>query len=507
MTEVFTPNAAAERSNVQATIDYDTAVADRDAKALLTIATNNVGTPIADIAVQTAQNITAKKQDFDEKIGGIEKKGGANTPEGRKEIANVWRKTSDNPQWGTALIHVLMGDKTGALKQITGGDISERIVFDNEGNMLRKRVNAVGETLDVVDLKNNRLVMPQEYDQRKIGFSTLAETLAGKTQAIDYESRAKSLNENRTINNAWAAKFPELGQKYQEIESNLSQIQARKGEIPADLYAKLIKFTSQSQGQAASQNANNTVLNQWNQGAGVRAGEQISKSLTGQLGLEGVWSFNGKGGIVNDKGQTKSFSELQQAQNSNSIASENTKNFNQTKADILKEAQIGRLDQNLQKLLLRSLELSDTIGRDVLDLSSKVGTPSFISLPAAFSVENKLAQGRAQALQGMFSAEAMNEFQEYYKDSIKNYSPGQLPQQNELEANFVKTRRYKDLQSKYATQIKNVINEATPDKPAEAKSKEPVAPKTKIPEGYKRVGRTPDGKAVYRTPDGKQVTE
>ena len=508
MAEVFTPQAPADRLEAERAIAFDEAVKNRDEKGLLKIAVDSSGTPMSNTAIEAATKIGANKQQFVKVIEPLEKKGGIATPEGRQEVVNIWKSTIDNPQWGTALIKYILGDKEGAARQITGGDVKETTVFDNNGIQLRKRVNALGETLDVIDLKTGKPVLPEEYNDRKIGFSTYGETLAGKISDIDIKARTEALVANQEKNNAWAAKFPVLGEQYQEIHDNLMEFQNRKGDIPAELFSRIMRFNTQAQGNSASESETNSVLDQLSKNAGFRNGEQVSKSIASQLGLEGVWTFNGKGGVTNDKGDTKNLGELQQKNSSKNINKERTENFNSIKSDILKSEQLKGASGDLQAKLLRSLELSDSIAKTTSELSRK-GTPTFLSLPAAFNIENKLSQGRAQALQGMFSAEAMNEFKVFYDKAIKNYGPSQRPEPNELEANFVKTEAYKALQSKYGARIKDVMNEARSEPPSTpaTPSKAAARPPTPIPKGYTKIGKTPEGKDVYRTPEGKQVVE
>lgn len=516
----FAPTSGTDRNDAENIVKFDSAVASRDPKALVQVAQNSFGTPMAETALQTAQLIDNRQKEFANTLAPLEAKGGASTPEGRQEVVKIWKNTAENPQWGTALVKYLLGDKEGAAKQITGGNVEEKIVFDVNGNQLQKRVNSLGETLGVIDLKTGKPVLPEEYADRKVGFGTFAETMGGKMAAIDADKRANALAENQKTNNAWSARMPVLGQQFAEIHDNLMELQSKKGDIPADIFARLMRFNTQAQGSSASQSEANSTLDQLSKNSGFRSGEQISKGLSSQLGLEGVWTFNGKGGITNDKGETKSLGELQQKNSSANKSNEQTQNFNSLKTDILKSEQLRGMDPTLQAKLLRTLELSQNIAKETGDLTSKVGAPSFLSLPAAFNIENKYAQARAQSLQGMFSAEAMNEFKKYYDDAIKNYKPGQLPEPNELEANFVKTGIYKSLQNKYAIKIKDTMNEVRSEAPSKTEAvpapKAPVAapkatvgkaPPTSIPAGYTRIGKTREGKAIYRTPDNKQVVE
>jgi len=190
--------------------------------------------------------------------------------------------------------------------------------------------------------------------------------------------------------------------------------------------------------------------------------------------LEGVWSFNGKGGVTNDKGESKSFSELEQKQNTNNVSAENTKRFDQTQESAMKYAKINGLSDEATTRLLRTIQLSHQIGQDQLELTNKIGKPMIVSLPGAFNIEDKQGQGRAQALQGMYNNEVMQAYRDWSNKEMVNYNKLKaIPDPAVLEANFVKSPQYQELKNKYAQQIQGVYNEsfvkpqpAAPAKPA-----------------------------------------
>jgi hypothetical protein len=238
-------------------------------------------------------------------------------------------------------------------------------------------------------------------------------------------------------------------------------------------------------GATAAQSNNKSLLNQFQKGVGFREGEQVSKSVASQFGLPaGTWSFNGKGGVTNEKGETKSFSDLEQAQNTNNVSQENTKNFNQTQADLLKFLKTSKLNDADQTQLLRALELSRDIGREQLELVNKHGTPTFLTLPSAFNLEDQYSRGRVQSLQGASNAEVMDAFTKFYNKAIQNYGPGQAPKPNEIETAFSNSEEYKNIQAKFLGMTKEILSEprkfessATPEKPVAPKPKTAVAPR------------------------------
>jgi hypothetical protein len=485
------PNAPVAQQNVApappappATPDekYETAVANRDSSALVNLAKETVGTPLSQISLFSANNINSKLQEFDSLTSKIAAAGGAGTPEGRLAVADTWKTVKDNPQWGDALLRYVLGDKQGAAKMITGGDVTTRITFDKQGKQIKEQINALGEKVDVIDLETGKPIGMADYAKRGGGLPAWENTLGNLLEKENLKTNITKLNENVERNNAWSAKTSALTPKYTELSDIFTSLKNK--DIAPDALAKVFQFANQSMGATAAQSSNKSNLSQFQKGVGVREGEIVDKQITSGLGLPGVWKFDGKGGIRNETGTTKSFSELEQAQNTNNVSQENTKNFNQTQADLLKFLKTSKLNDADQTQLLRALELSRDIGREQLELVNKHGTPTFLTLPSAFNLEDQYSRGRVQALQGASNAEVMDAFSKFYNKSIQNYGPGQAPKPNEIENAFANSDEYKAIQAKYLGQTKEILSEprkfessATPEKPVAPKPKTAVAPR------------------------------
>jgi len=419
--EAVNPNAPVAQQDVApappappATPDekYETAVANRDSSALVNLAKETVGTPLSQISLFSANNINSKLQEFDSLTSKIAAAGGAGTPEGRMAVADTWKTVKDNPQWGDALLRYVLGDKQGAAKMITGGDVTTRITFDKQGKQIKEQVNALGEKVDVIDLETGKPIGMADYAKRGGGLPAWENTLGNLLEKENLKTNIVKLNENVERNNAWSAKTSALTPKYTELGDIFTSLKNK--DISAEALAKVFQFANQSMGATAAQSNNKSLLNQFQKGVGFREGEQVSKSVASQFGLPaGTWSFNGKGGVTNEKGETKSFSDLEQAQNTNNVSQENTKNFNQTQADLLKFLKTSKLNDADQTQLLRALELSRDIGREQLELVNKHGTPTFLTLPSAFNLEDQYSRGRVQSLQGASNAEVMDAFTKF----------------------------------------------------------------------------------------------
>ena len=142
--EAVMPNAPVAQPDVApappATPDqkYEVAVANRDPNALVSLAKETIGTPLSPISLYAADSINKKAQEFDALTSKIAQAGGAGTPEGRMAVADTWKTVKDNPQWGDALLRYVLGDKQGAARMITGGDITTRITFDKYGKQIKE---------------------------------------------------------------------------------------------------------------------------------------------------------------------------------------------------------------------------------------------------------------------------------------------------------------------------------------------------------------------------------
>ena len=125
---------------------------------------------------------------------------------------------------------------------------------------------------------------------------------------------------------------------------------------------------------------------------------------------------------------------------------------------------------------MRALELSRDIGREQIELVGKHGTPTFLTLPSAFNIEDQYSRGRVQALQGASNAEVMDAFTKFYNKAIQNYGPGQAPKPNEIENAFTNSEEYKNIQAKYLGMTKEILSEPRKFE-SSAKVEKPVAPK------------------------------
>lgn len=474
--------APAITPNTDPSVKYDSAVAARDPKQLYGIAQEHAGTPLGDAAVHAAGIITDTSAKFKEVFDPITKAGGAGTPAGNLAIVNQWKTNADDPKWGTALLKWAMGDKAGAALQITGGDVKDNITFDNSGKRILEKVNALGQRQSVTDLATGQPISPEEYQQRGGGFSSWENTLAGKRTTEIQNSNVKALQKSNEVNNAWAATIAGQSGSIDELNSHLDRLAI---DLPATQNSEILKFVSNSMGRANSNSKNKSMLDQWTQGSGFTVGQTVDKSVASGMGLEGVWHFDGKGGISDSNGNHKDFGQLAMRNTAESSSAENTANYQQTQANLMQYAKTAHLSDTDVTKMQRALEIAHQIGNENLAMTSQYGKPLFLSLPGASSIMDKQGQIKAQALQMKFNADAMPLYQEYARQSAKDHEAiNQAPNPNEMESGFTRTPEYKALKQKYAAQIENIYKntyvnpnipmpEETPAKTA------PVKPKAK----------------------------
>lgn len=506
---------------------YNEAVANRDVKALTSIAKDTVGTPASEIAINAAKIIKRNTEEFGKMVEPLEKSGGPNTPEGRLKAVELFKTTADNPRWGTALIKYILGDQAGAVKQITGGDVTKKITYTNNGDQIEETVNQLGEALSYLDRKTGRNITKEEYAQRVGGISSWDNTLEGKSQTLLRTKSTEALAKDEESSNHWFGLTQAHKPAWQEIYNTLRQY---KTDIPSDLYNKIIRSTASSLGQASSSSRGSQILDQLNKTVTQGENTQVSQELASALGFEkGVNVFvRGKKLVSADGKISKEIGALQQTLSSANVSNEAQNNASMTRDSILEAEKLKQLSPEAAQRLKRVIEVSQQIGKETLDAVEKYGKPSFISLPTAANIENKQAQVLAQALQGMHNAEQMGSYIQYRRDALEGYkSANQVPLPGAIAAGYARTPLYQDLRTFFADNIEKVMGEryepqtkqpakasggAAKPPAAQPGARQPAAAQQALPRGVPAGStlsnlRTPDGRKLWRDPQGNLHTE
>ena len=444
---------------------YNDAVDNRDKQGLLELVKKDPNSEMGQVALNAIRTQVVGETKLAALTDPVEKAGGVNTPEGRIAAQKTFETVKDHPQYGTALVRWIMGDKIGASNMLTGGDNTNSVVWDAEGNPYTKTTNALGQIVGIVDDKNQPLSM-QDVKDRKISYGSYQDTIAGKNKAASQDLYVKKFAEATQADNAWSQFTASSAQKAQRIQDNIAPIY----EIDKKLFNDVTGIITQSIGNGASSSAGTSILKNWQKGEGVRAGEQISKEAQSGLSLAGMWKFDGKGGIINDKNETKTFAELEQNQSTTNLAKENSNNIQQTQKSILEKEALGQLSHENAAKLLDALKSSQEIMNEQADVLKNHGRPAFVSLPSGFGIEDKVSQWEAQTHQIQYSKEVMEAFQDWKKNAMVQYNKtGMYPAPQELEAEFIKSGEYKRLQNEYSAKIQGALNKSRGQPTAEAK--------------------------------------
>ena len=438
---------------------YDEAVANRDVNALRQVAKDNIDTPASGTLLRAAKIIERNQAEFQRLVEPIEKSGGVGTPQGNIQVASQFETVADRPQWGTALLKYVMGDKAGAVKQITGGDIKTKITYDNDGNQIEEKFNELGEPVSYYDRNSKRFIDKEEYAKRAGGISSWANTLYGMTEA---ERRKQNLNvsqQEEAQTNHWFSMTQNHVGLWRQINGVLSQM---KSDLPPDLYNKIIETTTSSAGTASSKSKSESIFKQLSEAASKGDGFKISDTLAAELGARGkVLHVKGDRVVSTDGSFNESITNLQNRQSTESINAEATNNAAKTRESILTAQRLGKLDEASANKLLYVLDASQRIGKETADAVDKYGRPAFISLPSTSSIVDKQSQMMAQALQGMHNAEQMMVYKNYRDNAMQGYrQANQLPSPGEIAAGYARTLGFKELQNAYANDIGAVLSQS-----------------------------------------------
>ena len=440
---------------------YDDAVANRDVNALKQGAKDNIDNPASGTFLRAAQIIERNNKEFSNLVAPIDKKGGALTPEGRMEIVAQFESTADRPQWGTALLKYVMGDKAGAVKQITGGDIKTRITYDNDGNQIEEKFNELGEPLSYFDRNSKRFISKEEYAKRAGGISSWANTLYGQTEAERRKQNLEVAQKEDAQTNHWFAATQGWARTQKQMLDILRDPRM-KSDVMRPLYNQIIESVTSSMGTASSKSKSDSILRQLGEAASRGEGFKISDTLAADLGAKGkILHVRGDRIVSTDGKFDESINKLSQKQSSESMNNEATQNASKTIASILEARRNGLLDDEGVNKLKFVVDSSQRMGREMAESEQKYGKPAFISLPATSSFVDRQANMMAQLLQNQHNAEQMMVYKNFRDKAMQGYrETNQLPSPGEVAAGYARTPGFRELQNLYANDIGAVLSQS-----------------------------------------------
>ena len=439
----------------------DAAIENRDVPMLTQIAKDNIGTPASDVAMRLAKTIEEGQTKFKELIDPIEKAGGVGTRGGNLKVASTFETVVDNPKYGQALIKYVLGDKMGAVKQITGGDVTKKITYDNGGDQIEEAHNALGEAVYYFDPKLNRNISKEEYAQRVGGISAWENTLKGKTDTLTRAESTKLFVPEEQQANTWY----QLTQSHKPLlQENFNTLKTYGTDLDSKLYNQIVGSVSQSLGQTNASSKNKSVLNQLTDaianGKSVKVDNNMASSLRLDPKLIGTTlEVKGNQLVSSDNSFKIDASKLRSLQETDNVSAEATKNAAQTMASIAEAERLKQINPVAAQKLRRVIENSQQMGREMSDAVDKHGKPAFISLPTSASFVDKQAQTLAQTLQGLQNADQMGEYIKYRRNAVENHNktntvplPGQIP------TGFVLQPLSKEMRNFYGEEINKVMN-------------------------------------------------
>lgn len=497
---VVQPEVVAEQPKQETIADkYELAVQSRNPLAMMQVAQASIGTPIADVAIDAAKNMHKSNQVFDSLVKPIEDAGGINTPEGRVKMADTWKTVKDHPKWGTALVEHLLGNPNARL-QVTGGTVTTKITYADNGDQLEEHVNELGQREKVINVTTQRELSPAEYSRIGGGRTSLENTLARKAQLENQKQNLDEFNKNQKATGAWAAASPELNSLYEQKQGMLRQL-AGSGLNDKQL-EELSSFTTRNIGSAQSMSKGFSDLDQFVNSRGTNVEESVKKgaqAAASRLGLR----IGADGSVTNEKGEKVDRSALLQLQKNFSENNSSEQNFTQTQEQLAKNMVYKNLSLKEKQIFDSILEIDRRIEGKTSKLASEYGQPSFLVAPTAMGVADQFARAEVQAIQGRFNSAAIQEYESWKAQQLKNYPAGQVPSPNELEKAFTRTSIYRDLKDKYmqeSMETRKRVIEAFPEsnQPSAVAPKQPAIKREEPRNSPTKEGEAEDKRAKLR---------
>ena len=451
--------------------NFNNAVDTRNQNQLLQVAQQaGTNTPVGQAALSTASTIQNRTNEFATTVKPIDAAGGAATPQGRQAIAKVFATTADQPLYGQALIAYITGNKEQAFNLWTGGVNKTSIEYaNNNGNILEKITNGLGELVSIFDTQTGQNLSKEEYSRRGGSVSTLADTLAGKTLEANRGLYNTAFNQEKEKINNWQQTYGNLSTKIDAVNNFFG---SAKTDLPPDLYAQALKTVGQSMGLANNVSNSKTGFDQIVKDAGSSNGvtvtDQINAKLGTKLPIGSIINLDASGSrlVTKDNKFNESINDLKSRQSTDSKSAENTKNTTETfdsiiKSDRFQNALKGKSDKDKALFIQRfenALRFSNDIGNEIARTTDKFGKPSFISLPTSASFTDPQALVMTQMAQHAHNAKQIDAYGKYFKANEDMYSrTNTLPVPGAIGAAYVKRPEFKEINATWASTIDGIL--------------------------------------------------
>lgn len=424
-----------------------------DAKALLKVAASTDDNATRAAALHVANNVTKGNETWTTLTSGIDKKGGVQNPDGRIEFDKQWRNNDNNPQYQSALMQYLLGDKKAGRSLLTGGQQITKVTWDQTtGKPIQYKVDQNGDIHGAFD--GQREISPDEFYKRTNFASGLENTLGYLADKSNVEVYTKEAQ--KTIGNAKAlsAAAPVMNTLYQQLGDSLTGLK----DLPPDIQAKVLQFSTNSIGTSQTVSQAAQKLSQLIGSGSFKEGSVVDEKLAAGLGKDGIGTVNANGGVNFSDGTTLTSTDLKQLQSSGNISNSIENKYNQSKQDLiayLKTSDLAKTNPEGVLKLQSALEIAKTIALQ----ESKLPSHSFNIPTVGFGVTDPYARGRVQAAQGQFNSQVNSAFDTFVTQQMKNVPAGSPPRPGELEAAFTKQPEYQLLLKDYKAKANAILKE------------------------------------------------
>jgi hypothetical protein len=454
---------------------YNSAALTADPQKMLEFAKSASGTDFEEPALNAWRGMTNRLNQFDTITNAVENKGGIQSPNGRKELANQWEKAPE-PNLMRGIAEYLLGNKEARLF-VSEGRMKPITTMDANGNPLTEYWTESGRRDHVIDPITGKEVLPQEYAQRGGGIKDVTQTMpyVGKKETAEFNT--KEANKANYATNELAAASGELGVLHSQVWSQWEKL-GKEGNIDLlspEERAQLGSFATRtvSLGQTASESAQ--ALDQYTRGGSASLSESQRKTLEASLAKLGM-RFGGEGSIVDEKGQKVHADKLNSLLSNNSFGKDFDQSFTQNKEQAMTQQILKKLGPEGQQAYSNILDGMKRIEDKKIELNQKHGANAnlpFLVNPNMSGMVDQNARFMVQNLVGIYNAEITKDYADYRKEMLSHYAPGMAPPPGEIEAAYTRTQRYLDKKDAQAMQIKSAMNQV---------NQTPSTPKTNISE-------------------------
>lgn len=400
-----------------------------------------------------------------------------NTAEGRVKIEKVYQTLNnrdearakgyttiqDNPQIGTALLRFVMGDKIGALNQITGGAIKAETEYDDQGKMLIVNRNELGQIDSIFD-PDGKMISRQEYAARG-GSRELDKTFYRKKQLLEMETNTKTYLESTEKNNKAASALGAAS----TYSRDMADLAKDFTDLDAPTQTLLAGFNTNVLNYATSVNNTIQTLNQASSTKGKSLDAGSIKEIENRTGtvLGTVWSHVDKDIFKNAAGETASASELASRMSTASSSKNIERIVNQTRDELAKQIRIAQTTGAPAERITQLAKLDryfDLAGqREKIYAENKANLPAFAQIPTSLpNITDQASRLKLNAVQGEYASAQVSAFNDWKTEELKKeraVNPNFVPEPGRYEAQWVKQPEFKRLEKEFRDQARVILNE------------------------------------------------